>query len=241
MTDIPAGRVRAGQPVPHLWRRTLLRHLVVVGLAAALVYAFGAIHGQWSPMHRWNRAFADASLALLVVTMSIGPLSRLWPALLRTVAYRRETGIYATLLAAVHTVIILGGWVEWDFARLFGYEIIPQTGEYVMFQQGFGLANVIGIAALAYALMLMLTSNDRSIRMLGSSVWKFLQNGATVLWGLALLHTAYFLFLHFLSFHRPTPEPNPLQWPFVVAVLSVLLLRAAAFLSTWSKKKNSTR
>lgn len=237
MTDISAGRVRAGQPVPHLWRRTLLRHLVVVGLSAALVYAFGVIHGQWSPMHRWNRAFADASLALLVITMSIGPLTRLWPALMRIVAYRRETGIYATLLAAVHTVVILAGWVEWDFARLFGYEVIPQTGEYVMFQQGFGLANVIGIAALAYALLLMSTSNDWSIRVLGSSVWKFVQNGATILWGLALLHTAYFLFLHFLSFHRPTPEPSPLQWPFVAAILSVLLLRAAATLSTWSKKR----
>jgi len=241
MTDIPSDRVRAGQPASLLWRRTLLRHVVVVGLAGALVYAFAVVHGQWSPMHRWNRAFADASLGLLVITMSIGPLSRLWPALLRVVAYRRETGIYATLLAAVHTIIILEGWVEWDFARLFGYEMNPQTGEYVMFQHGFGLANLTGIAALAYALVLMSTSNDRSIRMLGSSVWKFLQNAATVLWGLALLHTAYFLFMHFLSFHRPMPEPNPLQWPFLAAVLSVLLLRAAAFRSTWSKKRNSSR
>ncbi|MGF7006666.1 ferric reductase-like transmembrane domain-containing protein [Aminobacter sp. BE322] len=240
MTDIPAAPVRAGL-VPLAWRRMLLRHVVVIGLSAALIYGFAVVHGQWSPMHRWNRAFADASLALLVITMSMGPAARLWPVLLRAVAYRRETGIYATLLAAVHTVIILGGWVEWDFARLFGYEIIPQTGEYVMFQQGFGLANLIGIAALAYALILMFTSNDRSIRLLGTSVWKFLQNGATVLWGLALAHTAYFLFMHFLSFHRPTPEPNPLQWPFVAAILSVLLLRAAAFVSTWGKKRNSSR
>lgn len=236
---VPAAR--ADRPVAFAWRRTLLRHVVVIGLSSALVYAFALVHGQWSPMHRWNRAFADASLAMLAITMSIGPGSRLWPFLLRILAYRRETGIHATLLAAVHTVVILGGWVEWDLARLFGFEIVPQTGEYVMFQHGFGLANVLGIAALAYALMLMLTSNDRSIRLLGSPVWKFLQNGAAVLWGLAVLHTGYFLFMHFLSFHRQTPEPNPLQWPFVAAVLSVLLLRAAAFLSTWSRKRNSAR
>lgn len=241
MTGIPAARAHADRLVPLAWRRMLLRHFAVIGLSAALVYAFALVHAQWSPMHRWNRAFADASLAMLVITMSIGPGSRLWPLLLRIVAYRRETGIHATLLAAVHTAIILSGWVEWDFARLFGFEIIPQTGEYVMFQHGFGLANVIGIGALTYALALMATSNDRSIQLLGSSVWKFLQNGATVLWGLVVLHTAYFLFMHFLSFHRPPPAPNPLQWPFVAAVLSVLVLRAASFLSTWSKKRKSAR
>jgi sulfoxide reductase heme-binding subunit YedZ len=75
-------------------------------------------------------------------------------------------------------VIILAGWVEWDLMRLFGYELNPATGLYVMFQHGFGLANVIGIVALVYCLVLALVSNDWSQRLLSGSVWKFLQQGA---------------------------------------------------------------
>ena len=126
----------------------------------------------------------------------------------RFIPYRREFGIHGVLLAFVHTVIILGGWVEWDLVRIFGYEIHPQTGNYIMLQQGFALSNVIGIVCLVYGFTLALSSSNWSQRLLGGPVWKFLQQGAYVLWVLIVLHTAYFLYLHFQDFHRATPDPN---------------------------------
>jgi methionine sulfoxide reductase heme-binding subunit len=218
--------------------RAALRHLGIILLAAAMVYAFGAVHGHWSPMHRWNKATADASLVLLTFTMAMGPAARLWPALRRFILFRREFGIYAVLLALVHTVIILDGWVEWDLMALVGFAFHPDLGRYVMVQHGFGLANIIGAVALAYGLVLLITSSDRAVRFLSGSVWKFVQSGAYVLWSLVVVHTVYFLFMHFLDFHRPLPPPNPLQWPFVGLVVLVLALRWAASVQNWRQKRN---
>lgn len=218
-------------PAP-LMRRALLRNLLALGLAAALVLTFAAVHGEWSPMHRWNRAFGDASLVLVALAMGLGPLARLLRVATPLLALRRELGVQACLLALVHATIILLGWVQLDLMRLFGFEFHPGLGRYVMVQPGFGLANAIGLVALVVAAVLALTSNDISVRRMGASAWKFLQMGVLPLWWLAVAHTAYFMFAHFLSFHRMTPEPNPLQWPFVALVLLVLALRGAAFVQT---------
>jgi methionine sulfoxide reductase heme-binding subunit len=197
-----------------------------------LLSVFAYLHTQWSPMHRWNRSFGDVSLVLVALAMAIGPLARLWRPAARAIPYRRELGIWGTLAALVHTVIILAGWVEWDLLRLFGFEFHPALRRYVMVQHGFALANVVGILALLLAAILALTSNDYALRRLGTSSWKFLQMGAVPLWWLIVLHVGYFLFVHFMDFHRQTPDPNPLQWPFVGLVAAVLGFRAVAYIAT---------
>ena len=215
-----------------LSRNVLLRHGLMALLSAGLVLIFAAIHGEWSPMHRWNRALADASLVLVALSMGLGPLARLLRPAVLVLTYRRESGIYGCLLALAHAGIILVGWVEWDLMRLFGFEWHPDLLSYVMLQHGFGLANAIGIAALLLAILLATTSSEVAMRRLGVSGWKFLQMGVLPLWWLSVAHVAYFLFMHFLSFHRATPEPNPLQYWFVGLVLLVLGLRLAAYLKT---------
>ncbi|CAN5704092.1 hypothetical protein BH23DEI1_BH23DEI1_19820 [soil metagenome] len=216
--------------------RTATRHVVVVITAAILVYVFALVHGQWSPMHRWNRAFADASVLLLGLTMTLGAAPRLFRATAKLLPWRRELGIYSVLLAVVHTVIILDGWVEWNLVRLFGFEFHPNDLEYVMVQHGFGFANAIGILALGIGLILLLTSSDRAVRALGSASWKAVQMTARVFWALVVAHTAYFLYAHFLSFHRATPDPNPLQLPFAIMVVAVLAVRTAALVTTIGRR-----
>ena len=217
--------------------RTATRHIVVAIAAALLVYVFALVHGQWSPMHRWNRALGDAAVLFLALTMSLGALSRLIRPAAKWLPWRRELGIYAVVLAAVHTVIILDGWVEWDFFRLLGMEFHPIDLQYVMVQHGFGLANAIGILALGIGFILLLTSSDRAVRYLGATSWKTVQMTALVFWALIVAHTAYFLYAHFLSFHRATPDPNPLQLPFALLVLAVVVLRGAAFLTTIRRRQ----
>lgn len=213
-------------------KRALARHVIVAILATGLVFGFAAVHAEWSPMHRWNRAFGDASVILIALAISLGPLTRFLRSGTRLLPFRREFGIHACLLVVVHAIIILVGWVEWDLMRLFGFEWHPDLLIYVMFQHGFGLANAIGLAAFVLAILLAATSSDRAMRRLGVSAWKFLQMGVLPLWWLTVAHVVYFLFLHFLSFHRAIPEPNPLRPWFVGLVVFVIVLRAAAFART---------
>lgn len=223
------------------WRRfigaTGWRHLGGIAVAALVVYLFSEARAEWSPMHRWNRAFGDASLVLVALAMAIGPLARLWPRAAALLPWRREFGIWAVIAGGVHTAVILDGWVEWELPRLFGFQFHPGLGEYVMLEKGFGLGNVIGVAALLYGFLLAVTSNDMSQRILGLPIWKFVQQGAYVLWALIVAHTAYFLYIHFLDFHRATPQPNLLQWPFAGLVGAVLALQMAASWRTWRLRR----
>lgn len=217
------------------------RHLVVLLIAGLGTFAFLESRAQWSEMHRWNRAVGDMSLVLIALSLALGPLARLWKAFQTMIPWRRELGIYGVLLAVAHTVVILAGWVEWDLIRLFGYQIHPQTGDYVMTLHGFGLANVIGIVALVYGIILALSSNNWSQQLLSGSTWKFLQQAAYVLWMLIIIHTGYFLYLHFVHFHRKMPDPNWAQVPFAVLVALIALLQLAAFLKTWRMKRGAKR
>ncbi|MEK6247180.1 MAG: ferric reductase-like transmembrane domain-containing protein [Planctomycetales bacterium] len=212
------------------------RHLIVIVVAAIGTYVFLLSRQDWSEMHRWNRAVGDTSLVLIAASMAIGPLSRLVPRLRAAVPWRRELGIYGVFLSLVHATIILLGWVDLDLWRLIGYEVHPATGQYVMSQHGFGLANIIGILALIYAIVLAGTSNNWSQRSLGTSVWKFVQQGSYVLWILIVVHTGYFLYLHFQHFHVQSPEPNWAQWPFVVLILAVVALQLVGMMKTWRVK-----
>jgi len=214
------------------------RHIIVILLAIVGTYAFLESRAQWSEMHRWNRAVGDMSLVMIAMAMAIGPLSRLMAKMRVTIPWRRELGIYGVILAIIHTAIILVGWVDWDLARIFGYQLHP-SGVYVMLLHGFGLANVIGIIALFYGLVLAVSSSNWSQRVLSGPVWKFLQQSSYVLWILIVVHTAYFLYLHFQDFHRSVPAPNWAQWPFAGLVILIMVLQLAAFLKTWKSKKRS--
>jgi sulfoxide reductase heme-binding subunit YedZ len=115
-------------------------------------------------------------------------------------------------------------------ALALGYEFIPQLGREARLEPGFGLANLIGSAALALAMILGATSSDRALRRLRRPAWTWLHRLAQTILVLSLLHGSYFLFIHFTeSFHKAAP-PN-LDWfriPFLTAGLAVIALQAAA-------------
>ena len=214
-----------------------MRHIIVLLFVSIGTYAFIESRSEWSEMHRWNRAVGDMSFVLIALSMMIGPLSRLSKIAMSAIPWRRELGIHGVLLAVTHAIIILVGWVEWDLIQLFGYVIHPQDKLYVMLLHGFGLSNIIGIIALVYGIVLALSSSDWVQKVLGGSVWKFLQQSSYVLWMLIIVHTAYFLYLHFQDFHKQVPDPNWAQIPFAATIVVVTLLQLAAFLKTWKIKK----
>ncbi len=220
-------------------RRLLGRHglVALVSFLLTLPFWFGRLN--WDPEMRLWRAVGDSAVLLLFFTLAIGPLARLWPPAARLVAWRRETGIWYGLMAILHSLLILNGWARWDWLRFLGYEFIPVLGRTARIEPGFGLANLVGLVAVLLTLLLVATSSNWAIDRLGASAWKWLQYGAYTVFYLVVLHTVYFLFIHYtVSFHRPVPpEPNWFRIPFLLLAASIPLLQIAAFLRTVSRRQ----
>lgn len=231
--------VDLGAPdLPRTQRETTIRNAGVIALTAAVFAIFWFGRMNWDPEMRLWRAFGDASLLLLFGSLVLGPLAKLSRPTARLLPWRRELGIWCAVTALVHGILVLMNWVKWDFGRLMGYEFIPELGRTARLEPGFGLANLMGLVAVLWALVLGVTSSNKVVRALGSPSWKWLHHGAYVLFYLAVLHTAYFLFMHYTaSFHRDVPEPNWFRWPFLVMGLAVLALQYAAFVKTTRRRR----
>jgi sulfoxide reductase heme-binding subunit YedZ len=219
--------------------RAWLRHGAVVVAAAAIFAVFWFSRLEWSAEMRLWRAIGDASLVLLLFALAAGPLARLWGAAEALISWRRETGIWFAILALVHTLLVFDGWFRWDLARMMGYEFIPQLGRVARIEPGFGLSNLVGLVAVVLALPLAVTSFDRAIDRLGGSAWRWLHSGAYAVFYLSVLHTAYFLFMHYTeSFHRSVPpNPNWFRETFLVMALAIPALQIAAFARTVRRRR----
>ena len=218
----------------------LFRHLLIAVIAALATYIFWFTRSEWSPDMRLWRAFGDAGFTLLFFALVIGPLAKLWNPAQRLVSWRRELGIWFAVLALTHGILIIDGWAQWSVLRFFGYEFLPQLDRFARLEPGFGLANLIGLFALFWTLVLGATSSDKAVNFFGVSAWKWLHYGAYIIFYLTVAHVAYFLFIHYtISFHRPVPDPNWFRFPFVGMALFVFILQIAGFIKTVRDQKKS--
>ena len=190
-------------------------------------------------MRLW-KAVGDAAFVLLLLTLALGPLARLARPLTGLLVWRRQLGIWFALVAGVHGVLVVHGWARWSLRRFLGYEFIPQLGREARLEPGFGLANLVGLTALAFALLLAATSSDWALRRLGAPAWKWLHHSALFVFYLSLLHAGYFLFLHYTtSFHKQVPPPDWFRLPFVGLGFTLLVLQGTAFVKTATRPGRS--
>lgn len=209
------------------------RHTIVGIVAFFVTLFFWLTRPEWSPDMRLWRAFGDSAFIFLAVSLAIGPLTRLFTRAYRLLPWRREIGMWFAVLALIHGLLILNGWVTWDILRFLGYEYIPQAQRYIRLESGFGLANIMGVIALFWALILLATSSDRAVDFLGTSSWKWLHTGAYIIFYLTAIHIAYFMFMHYtVSFHRPVPPPNWFRFYSLLIVITVFFLQITAFIKT---------
>lgn len=214
--------------------RVLRRRAIIGIVGVALTYLFWLSRPDWDGEMRFWRAVGDASLIFLYLALALGPTARLFPPAGELLSYRRELGIWFGVFAIFHTVLILNGWARWNVLRFLGYESVPELDRWVRLESGFGMANLLGLVAVLLTLPLMVTSADWALRALGGSAWKFLHYGVYTIFYLVVLHTAYFLYIHYtLHFHRaPPPNANWFQIPFVALTALVLALQIGAFFKT---------
>ncbi|GAC1362289.1 MAG: hypothetical protein NVSMB3_10510 [Acidobacteriaceae bacterium] len=140
------------------------------------------------PLSRASFATAYPALVLLAATLLIGP----WRVLRKarnpvSDDLRRDFGIWAGILGILHSLIgqnvHLRGrpWLYYVYER-------RSRHTFPMRHDLFGLANYTGAISALFLLALLATSNDYSLRALGTPQWKQLQRWNYAVFALAAIH-----------------------------------------------------
>lgn len=164
------------EPARRRFGAARIRHHVALGaLSVAMLSVSSSVVGGKDPRFRASMATAYASLAWLIVCLSIGPLNliRRRPNPVST-DLRRDVGIWAAALAVVHAIIGLQVHLRGRMEEYFLYG--PDAPHRIPLRHDlFGAANYSGLASALLLIMLLAISNDLSLRRLGTVRWKQLQ------------------------------------------------------------------
>lgn len=162
-------------------------HLLCWGLALA-AWAFTIWLAPTSPwFHTLTIASGYISLLYIFFTLLIGPLKLLThkrnPV---NLMLRRDVGIWAGITGLVHVAagfqVHMGGDIVQYFFERDHHTLKPLVNL-------FGLSNDLGLLGAVVLVMLLLLSNDLSLRRLRGPTWKWLQRANYVLILLVLAHT----------------------------------------------------
>ena len=154
--------------------RSRLLHHVVFGVGTlALIIVFRHLFPKRDFISQISIGTAYPALFLTAAALLLGPFNVLWQKP-NPVSYdlRRDLGIWAGIIALVHTVVGLNVHLRGKMWLYFVDE------HHHLRRDAFGFGNYTGgVAALVFVLLLAL-SIDLSLRRLGVERWKFLQRWA---------------------------------------------------------------
>jgi sulfoxide reductase heme-binding subunit YedZ len=170
-------------------------------------------------------ATAYAGMAFLAVSLCLGP----WNVLQRrpnpvSFDLRRDLGIWAGVIAIVHTVVGLTVHLRGRMWMYFFRRLHPLTLQNTQF----GLANFSGLAAALLFFVLLVISNDLSLRTLGTRNWKFLQRWIYAAFLLTVIHGIVYQLV----------EKRRLPWVAVFAVLTaaVVVVQLSGVIFIWRRR-----
>lgn len=166
----------------------------------------------------WVVAFARVAFILLFLILIIGPMVRIkapstkLAPMLRPWSWRGELGIWFTIIALAHFIILL---IERPLSQL-----IRIGGS------GYSLSNFSGLIALIIAIILAFASLGKVIKFLGVTSWRVLHSLTYVIFYLVLIHLIYFQFFS----SRGEVGPDWFGWLAVVMAVLVIILQITAFI-----------
>ncbi len=189
-----------------------ITHLILAALTLVGLYATHRYSPYAGAVYVFTIGFGYLSVLYTCVTLLIGPLNlmrkRLNPV---NIDLRRDTGIWAGITGCLHVVFALvlhnrGNLLAFFFTRR-GRLLLNITGA----------SNWIGAAATVILVLLLLLSNQLSLRTLKGKRWKQLQR---LNYLLALL-----VFVHTFLYQRIGGRERPFVQATAIAALVVLLIQ----------------
>jgi sulfoxide reductase heme-binding subunit YedZ len=173
--------------------RLVRHHLPLLLLSAVSLAVLYATRDYKDVLSRASFATAYPAIVLLAVTLLIGPwnLLRKKPNPVSS-DLRRDIGIWAGIVALVHTgvgqCVHLRGrpWLYYIYGPTEHHHALPLRHD------AFGIANFTGAVSAVVVAALLATSNDYSLRKLGTRGWKKLQRWNYAVFSLAAVHALFY-------------------------------------------------
>lgn len=171
-------------------RNRWLTHLGLALLTLVLCYiAFGLLPDTYTRLHVLTIATGYIAFVLLVTTLLIGPIQLVLQKRKRNpvnLDIRRDIGIWAAFTGLLHVIFGFQIHLQGQIILYF-FEETPSGYEPIF--NLFGASNYLGLAATIILILLLLLSNDLSLRWLKGKLWKNLQRFNYGLFILVLAHT----------------------------------------------------
>ena len=199
----------------------LVHHLPLLTLSAVSVFVLYVTRPYRDVVTKISFATAYPALVLLAATLLIGPWN-----LLRgkrtpiSSDWRRDVGIWAGILGLVHTVIGQNVHLRGRPWLYYVYE----PGKHHLFpirHDLFGFANYTGLISALILLALLATSNNYSLRALGTPRWKQLQRWNYVAFALMAAHA--------IAYQINEKQKAPFVATVVISIVVTLLLQGIGF------------
>ncbi len=162
-------------------------HAVLFAITTLLLVIFiKSIPGD-DLKYLWSMGTGYVSIILLAITLLIGPLN-IYSKKLNPVStnIRRDVGIWCGLTGLAHLVI--GIQVHMGNIWLYFFKAVEGADSYMLRGDLFGFSNYAGVIAGLLLVVLLLLSNDISLKWLRSNRWKSIQRWNYVLFALVLAH-----------------------------------------------------
>ncbi len=176
---------------------------------------------------RLSMASAYVGLLFLCIALALGPWNVLRgrPNPVST-DLRRDVGIWAAILGVLHVVVGLQVHMR---GKMWLYFLYPSDRPHTvpLRHDPFGFANFTGLGATLILLLLLVLSNDLSLRALGTRRWKALQRWNYVNGALVVAHSVAYQFIE-----RRTPL---FVVAFSVMVVGVATMQLAGLQKTLSR------
>ena len=206
----------------------LMRHHLPIGLVTlAAGAALYATRPYPDVISRLSFSSAYPALFLVAATLLLGP----WKSLIGSrpavsLDLRRDLGIWAGMASLFHAVIgnceHLRGrpWLYYVYENWRDGHVMPLRYDW------FGLGNHTGLIAALIILALLATSNDASLRKLGTPGWKQLQRWNYAVFALVAVHT----FTYQLGVKTP-------EWGWIATAFATILATLALQAAGWRRRR----
>lgn len=164
-------------PYHYSEEKNIVQKLVDFGVPIGLFLLYFQLYnfGQITPSEM-IKTTGLVAIALLSITLAIGPLCRFFPFLDGLKAHRKVWGIFSFVFAFTHVTLIFVNFYKFNLLKFVDFESPRYPGI------------LAGLIALVILFVVTATSNKKALTTFSPQVWKTIQTTAYLALAFAVLH-----------------------------------------------------